>query len=129
MAELKRYLIHSHLKVEDRLTIGFFSFTFRQGAILACTLGLTYSLWQHLPADFPLVRIALAALLIGSALALAFLSKQGRTLDVWLFVWLRYFSHPRHYCWRRLPEPALLPAAQAERAKAAKGIHEQEEED
>jgi hypothetical protein len=128
MAELKRYLIHSHLKVEDRLTIGFFAFTFRQAAILFCALGVAYIFWKHLPADLSLVRIALAALIVGLALALAFIRKQGRTLDVWLFVWLRYFSQPRHYGWRRLPDPALLPTAQVERARAA-GLPPEEEGD
>jgi hypothetical protein len=129
MAETtKRYLIHSHLKVEDRLTIGFFTFTFRQAAILFCALGLAYTFWQYIPPGFFLVRIALAALIILSALALAFIRKQGRTLDVWVFVWLRYFSQPTRYRWRRLPDPALLPATQAQLAKAARMQHEDEED-
>lgn len=129
MAETtKRYLIHSHLKVEDRLTIGFFTFTFRQAAILFCALGLTYTFWQYIPAALFPARVALAALIILSALALAFLSKQGRTLDIWAFVWLRYFSQPRLYRWRRLPDPALLPATQAQLAKAARMKHDDEED-
>ncbi len=129
MAETtKRYLIHSHLKVEDRLTIGFFTFTFRQAAILFCALGLAYTFWQYIPAGFFLVRLALAALIICSALALAFIRKQGRTLDVWVFVWLRYFSQPTRYHWRRMPDPALLPATQAQLAKAARMRHEEEED-
>ncbi len=129
MAETtKRYLIHSHLKVEDRLTIGFFTFTFRQAAMLFCALGLTYTFWQYIPAALFPVRLALAALIILSALALAFVRKQGRTLDVWVFVWLRYFSQPTRYRWRRLPDPALLSATQAQLAKAARMQHEEEED-
>lgn len=124
----KRYLIHSHLKVEDRLTIGFFTFTFRQAAILFCAMGLAYTFWQYIPTAFFLVRIALAALIICAALALAFIRKQGRTLDVWVFVWVRYFSQPTHYHWRRLSDPALLPATHAQLAKEAHMQHEEEED-
>lgn len=107
----QRYVIHSHLRVEDRLTLGFLSLTFRQAAILLMGGGLAYSLWKDLPESMLVARIAVVALILLIALALAYVRFQGRNLDAWLLIWARYYSQPRHYVWRRLPDPALLPSA------------------
>lgn len=125
MAALKRYTIHSHLRVEDKLTFGIFVFTFRQTAILVFGAGIAYVLWNHLPDHLMLlglplpdavlggVHVGVVGILMLTALALAFIRRQGRTLDAWLVIWLRYYGQPRFYKWRRLPDPALLRSAPA----------------
>ncbi len=109
--ETKRYLIQSHLKVEDKLTLGFIVVTFRQAAILLVGVGLSYTLWKDLPVALWAFRLALVIGIMVMAAALAFVRRQGRNLDAWLFIWIRYYSQPKHYIWRRLPDPALLPSA------------------
>lgn len=110
-ASTKRYLIHSHLKVEDKLTLGFLVLTFRQAAILLVGVGLTYTLWHDLPDALWVIRIALATVIMLIAVALAYIRKQGRGLDAWLFIWARYAGQPKRYVWRNLLDPALLPSA------------------
>jgi hypothetical protein len=128
MADTKRYLIHSHLKVEDKLTLGFLVLTFRQAAILLVGAGLTYTLWHDVPDALWVIRLALAAFIMFTAAALAFVRKQGRNLDVWLFIWARYVGQPKHYAWRRLSDPALLPSALTHLPKPSEP-HEGEEEE
>lgn len=125
--ETKRYLIHSHLKVEDKLTLGFLVLTFRQAAILLVGVGLAYTFWKDIPAALWIVRIALAAVLLLAALALAYIRFQGRNLNTWLFIWARYFSQPKRYIWRRLPDPALLPSALTNLPKVVRLDDEEEE--
>jgi hypothetical protein len=123
MAALKRYTIHSHLRVEDKLTFGIVVLTFRQAAILVAGAGFSYVLWNDLPDHLHLlglplpdavlgaVHVGVVGLLILTALALAFIRGHGRTLDTWLLIWLRYYGLPRSYKWRRLPDPAVLRSA------------------
>ena len=128
MASTKqRYVIHSHLRVEDKLTLGFLVLTFRQAATLLMGGGLAYSLWKDIPDSLLVVRIAVAALIMLLALALAYVRYQGRYLDAWLLIWARYYSQPRHYVWRRLPDPAFLPSALTNLPKAVAPDDEREE--
>lgn len=127
MATKQRYVIHSHPRVEDRLTLGFFSLTFRQAATLLMGGSLAYSLWKDLPKSLLAVRIAVVALILLMALALAYVRFRGRNLDTWLIIWARYYSQPRCYVWRRLPDPALLPSAVTTLPKAKSPDEESQE--
>jgi len=128
-SEIRRYQVPNHLKTDDQLSIGFFTFTFRQLTLLVLGGGAAYELWMQGPWTLLAssidaltslgdglvtgLKVSLVVLLVLLALALAFVRRRGRTLDTWCFVWLRYVSQPRAYSWRRLADPALgatLPA-------------------
>lgn len=122
--EIKRYQVPTHLKVSDQLTIGFFSFTFRQlgvligGGWVANVVGTTFLLsWpaQQLSAlvgdgGTQVVRWCLVGVFVLLTLALAFGRHQGRTLESWGKVWFGYVTQPRRYRWRQQPDPVLLGA-------------------
>lgn len=110
--EIKRYRLPTHLKVADKLTIGWFSFSFRQLAILVVGGGLIYDLWQHLSLPLPWVsgvRVGLAVLLSLVTLGLAYVRIKGRTLDGYLWIRFAYWSQPTCYTWRQRSDPALVP--------------------
>lgn len=122
-SEIKRYQVPTHLKTDDRLTIGFFTFTFRQLTVLVLGGGAAYEVWTQFPYAALAsvvgdtlttgVQIAFLAVLAPLTLALAFVRRRGRTLETWGFLWLRFILQPRCYRWRRQPDPALLAALPA----------------
>ena len=123
-SEIRRYQVPTHLRTEDQLTIGWFTFTFRQLTLLVLGGGAAYEVWTQFPhAALAVlvgdslttgVQIGCLALLVPLTLALAFVRRRGRTLEAWLFVWLNYRLQPRCYGWRRQPDGALSqPAARA----------------
>src|SRR5579862_2006760 len=114
--DIRRYQVPTRLRTDDQLTIGWFTFTFRQLTVLVLGGGAAYEVWNQLPGT-PLahllgvtvtlgVQVSLLVLLVSLTLALAFVRRRGRTLESWLFVWLRYVLLPRSYRWQRQPEPA-----------------------
>lgn len=115
--EFKRYQIPTHLRTEDQLTIGWFSFTFRQVTLLVLGIGGAFECgtqlpWGHLAALVGKLLALLAqgmllGVIVALTLALAFVRWRGRTLDTWAFVWLRYRLVPRCYRWQPLPDAAL----------------------
>ena len=120
--DIKRYRVPTHLRINDHLTIGFFTFTWRQLAVLigggwaANTVGTKFLLspFAHLleasvgDGWTQVVRWGLVGLLAALALALAFVRHQERTLESWAKVWFGYVKAPRRYRWQQQPDPALL---------------------
>lgn len=127
--DIKRYQIPTHLKTEDKLTIGFFTFTLRQLAVLLLGGGLAVEVWHR----FPVAALALllgevlanwlkegsVLLLVLATLALALVKRRGRTLESWFMLWLRYRMLPRCYRWRRLPDPLFRSADTPAKPSAA----------
>jgi hypothetical protein len=115
--EIRRYQVPTHLRVDDRLTIGFLTCTFRQLTVLVLG-GSAYEVWTQFPqaALAPLlgealtigVRIGGLIVLGPLTLALAFGRRKGRTLETWLLLWVQYTLQPRCYRWQRQPDLALL---------------------
>jgi hypothetical protein len=116
-SEFRRYQVPTHLRTEDQLTIGWFTFTIRQLTVLVLGGGAAYEVWTQFPRTalaFLLgdsvttgVQIGCVALLVPFTLALAFVRRRGRTLEAWCFVWLNYRLQPRCYGWRRQPDSVL----------------------
>ena len=119
--DIKRYQMPTHLKTEDKLTIGFFTFTLRQIAVLLLGGGLAVEVWHRF-------SVASVALLLGGTLAtwlkeglvllvvlmtlaLALVRRHGRTLETWFGLWLRYRTLPCCYRWQRLPDPLFRTTA------------------
>ena len=127
--DIKRYQIPTHLRVEDRLTIGFFSFTIRQIAVLMLGGGAAFDVWQRFPVStFALVlgepaaiwlRWGVALPIILATLALALVKRHGHTLETWFLLWLRFRLLPRCYRWRRLPDPLFRVERHPKPTKAA----------
>ena len=80
-SEFRRYQVPTHLKTDDQLTIGWFTFTFRQLTVLVLGGGAAYEVWTQFPhaALAPLlgetlttgVQIGCVAVLVPLTLALA----------------------------------------------------------
>jgi hypothetical protein len=131
--DIRRYQVPTHLKTEDVLSIGYFSFTFRQLTILVLGGGAAYEVLAAFPHSAlasllgaPVVtgiQVGLLSVLIPLVLVLAFVRWRGRTLETWLFVWGRYRLLPRHYRWQAVPEVALRAPAPL----ASKKTEEEEE--
>ena len=119
--DIRRYQVPTHLRTEDQLTIGWFTFTFRQLTLLVLGGGAAYEVWTQFPhvalaalLGDPLttgVQIGCLALLVPLTLALAFVRRRGRTLEAWCLVWLTYRMQPRCYRWRRQPDSAFSQKA------------------
>lgn len=122
--DIKRYRVPTHLKINDHLTIGFMTFTWRQlgvlagGGWLANAIGTKFLLSPvaHLleasVGDYgtQAVRWVLVGGIGLLTLALAFFRHQGRTFESWGKVWFGYVTQPRRYRWRQQPDPALVGA-------------------
>lgn len=108
----KRYQVPTHLQVADKIAIGPFSVTIRQGVILLLGAALAYQCWHGLSllSDVGMgwLRVILALAVVGLAVVLAQVCFSGRYLELWSLVWVRYRWQPKVYVWRRLP--LLLPA-------------------
>ena len=124
-SEIKRYQIPTHLKVEDRLSIGFFSFTLRQIAVLMLGGGAAFDLWQRFPvATLALVlgetpatwlRVGLVLPIILATLALALVKRHGHTLETWFLLWLRFRLRPCCYRWQQMPDPLFSTESHSKR--------------
>lgn len=133
-SEIRRYQVPTHLKTPDQLTIGFFTFTFRQLTILVLGGGAVYEVLAAFPrtALVPLLgaslvtglQVGLVSALIPLVLALAFARWKGRTLETWLFVWGRYRLLPRFYRWQRQEDAALSQRAPLREVQRAEGEEE-----
>ena len=120
-SEIRRYQVPTHLRTDDQLTLGWFTFTFRQLTLLVLGGGAAYEVWTQFPhaalaalVGDPLttgVQMGCLALLVPLTLALAFVRRRGRTLEAWCLVWLTYRMQPRCYGWRRQPDSALSQPA------------------
>jgi hypothetical protein len=118
--EHRRYQVPTHLKTDDHLTIGFFTFTFRQLLILVLGGGAAWEVGTQFPSTAlasllgptltTVLEVGSLALLVPLTLALAFVRHRGRPLESWLFVWLNYLMQPKAYRWRQQPERALSQA-------------------
>lgn len=90
---MQRHELPTHLDIEDKLFAGL---TPRQLLLLMLGLGLSYSLWQRLHLLLPVPLVVVIALLPGMAsLAFAALRPDGRPLEQWLLIRLRYHRMPK----------------------------------
>src|SRR5262249_41058886 len=114
-------------KVDDKLTIGFFSFTFRQLAILAVGGGLAYDVWRNLVVLPPSLRLGVVVLIALATLALTYVRIGGRRLDTYLSVRLMSTPIPTCYIWRAGDDPALVLSAPPPPKPRRKETEEEEE--
>jgi hypothetical protein len=97
--------VPTHMSLPDKVVFGL---TARQLLLLLIGCSLGYNLWVHLDVfvAFALpgqgLRIGLALLPAGIAVALAFIAVADRPLEVWLLVLVRYWQRPQVYLWRSL---------------------------
>jgi hypothetical protein len=102
----RTHVVPTHIRTpETLLTLAGVSLSVRQFLLILVGVSLAYRVWLALtPLDgLPtgmLVRGALAALPLVVALAFAFVSLAGRTLDVWCVVAIRFVLRPRCLVWR-----------------------------
>lgn len=133
------HTIPTHLAVpETVLSLGTFTLTARQLALLFLGGSLAYSFWWHtmglatwLAPLGMILHTTLLLMLVGLVLALTFGQIAGRSLDVWLLVLVAYLSRPRLYLWRNLPS-LVSPSGmgqiteQRQHARRKEGQHEEE---
>ena len=97
--------VPTHISLPDKVVFGL---TARQLLLLLIGCSLGYNLWLHLGVfvAFALpgqvLRIGLALVPAGIAVALAFITVADRPLEVWLLVLVRYWQRPQVYLWRSL---------------------------
>ncbi len=97
--------VPTHISLPDKVVFGL---TARQLLLLLIGCSLGYNLWVHfgmlaafaLPAQ--VLRIEIALVPAGVAVALAFITVADRPLEVWLLVLVRYWQRPQVYLWRSL---------------------------
>src|SRR5258708_3720624 len=106
--ELSMHATHTvptHISLTDKVVFGL---TARQLLLLLIGCSLGYNFWLHLSmlVAFALLgqvlRIGIALVPAGIAVALAFIAVADRPLEVWLLVLVRYWQRPRVYLWRSL---------------------------
>ena len=101
-----RHEIPTHLNVEDK---AFYGLSARQAMYLILGISGSYGLWNQWPHLEAGLRLALALVCLAFATALALLRPQGRGLEEWAFVILRYAALPKAVVWRpREPAPGHL---------------------
>lgn len=97
--------VPTHMSHPDKVVFGL---TARQLLLLLIGCSLGYNLWLHLSAltAFALLgqvlRIGIALVSAGIAVALALIAVADRPLEVWLLVLVRYWQRPHVYLWRSL---------------------------
>jgi len=97
--------VSTHMSLPDKVVFGL---TARQLLLLLIGCSLGYNLWLHLGVfvAFALpgqvLRIGMALVPEGIAVALAFIAVADRPLEVWLLVLVRYWQRPQVYLWRSL---------------------------
>jgi hypothetical protein len=102
----RTHLVPTHIRTpETLLTIAGVSLSVRQFLLILVGLSLAYRIWLFLVLLTPLpagqiLRGMLAALPLVVALAFAFVSLAGRTLDIWCVVAIRFVFRPRRFVWR-----------------------------
>jgi hypothetical protein len=105
VAPPKRYQVPTHLQVADKIALGPFSVTIRQGAILLLGVALAYQGWHLLAllSDLGLgwLRVILTCLILLLAVVLAQVRLSGRHLELWILVWLRFRWQHRAFVWCR----------------------------
>jgi hypothetical protein len=113
-----RHKIPVHLETPDTLLFGL---TARQTAVIGIGIALAYivvsTFWRN-PILLGLA-ITFAAVLVISALLLAFIKPKNRTLDAWLVVIINFWLIPHHYAWRPLPPEVLSERSEARRVAQA----------
>jgi hypothetical protein len=83
------------------LSYGVVEITARQLTLILLSGFLAVNLWPHLGAGLPVVVRGIVAGLPGLLiLPFGWFSVQGRPLEAWLFVLLRYWMTPRVYTWQ-----------------------------
>ncbi len=102
----RAHLVPTHIRTpETLLTIAGVSLSVRQFLLVLVGIALSYRVWlllsllEPLPAG-QLLRGVLTALPLGMALAFAFVSLAGRTLDIWGVVAVRFVLRPHLFVWQ-----------------------------
>lgn len=113
----RTHVVPTHLRTpETVLSFGSVSLSVRQFLLLLLGSALSYDVWLHLvlldaiPAGW-ILRLGCALFPALIALALAFGSIAGRSLDLWLIVLVRSVQRPKRLVWRsvRFQEPMPAP--------------------
>lgn len=93
---VQRHEVPTHLNVEDKAFAGL---TMRQLMVVIIGLALAYSAMSELPLPLS-VRLAVGAFVLLATAAFSLWQPDGRSLDDWAFVLLRYVAVPRVVVWR-----------------------------
>lgn len=94
--------VPTHMNMADRVVFGL---TARQLLILliGCSAGYDLYLQLHglvvLAAAGMLIRLGVASVPALLALVFALLAIEGRPLEIWLFILIRYWQRPQYYVW------------------------------
>ena len=92
-----RHEIPTHLGVEDR---AFYGLSARQVTLLTVGCASAYAIWNQW-ASLPLpLHLAFVVTCLVIALTLALVRPNGRSLDEWAFIALRYLSVPKASVWQ-----------------------------
>lgn len=111
----RMHQVPTHVRMpETLLTLAGVSLSVRQFLLMLVGVALSYRVWLLLVglSLFPagqILRWVLTVIPVCVALAFAFVSLAGRTLDVWCVVILRYALRPHRFVWRtiRFFDPGL----------------------
>jgi hypothetical protein len=102
------HTVPTHLSGDSVVSVGTLDLSARQVIMLLVGGSLAVTLWQRTTAlmmVWPPVGLvlhwAMLLLLLGSVVLLTFGNAAGRSLDVWLFVWLAYLTRARILLWTR----------------------------
>lgn len=75
--------------------------SFRQAAYVGVPLAVNFALWFIIAADYFIVFVAIALLLQGAGIALAFGKVEGKTFPEVIMNVLFFLSKPKTYVWQR----------------------------
>jgi hypothetical protein len=134
-----RYLRHqipTHLSVPDTIfSVYGVGITVRQLLVLMVGWSVVVNVWIHCSGLLMLglfgsvLRLALCAMCVLLDLVVAFKQVEGRPLETWLLVLLRYWQAPKVYLWRSVRQEGATEhgAGEPEREHAARKAAEQDE--
>src|SRR5260370_536393 len=112
----RTHVVPTHLRTPEAvLSFGSVSLSARQFLFLFLGSALSYNLWLPLAfvgevAGGQIARLGCALLPALLAIALAFVSLAGRSLDLWLLVIGRAFQRPKRLVWRSVRFQEAVPA-------------------
>ena len=99
------HTVPTHLNMQEKIGVGQFTLTPRQMFYVIIAFAVGYrvfrsALWlSAFGVPGLLLRLALSVLPVMGLLLMGAKTLAGRTLEIWLLLWLLYFSHPGKVSW------------------------------
>lgn len=99
------HTVPTHVNMQEKIGVGHFTLTPRQVFYVIIAFAVGYRIWRGDTWLVPLgvtglvVRVVLSVLPIVALLLIGTKTLAGRTIEIWLLLWLLFLTHPGQMAW------------------------------